>query len=148
MDISQLLTFCHQQGGSDLHVTSEEPPMIRIDGDMKKMKVPALTPDECQTALYDIMNDSQRNKFEATNDVDFSIELGDTCRFRVNVFRQRNGMGAVFRVIPTEIMSFQQLELPSILGDIIQKERGIILVTGPTGSGKSTTLAAMLTKGK
>lgn len=144
MDISQLLSFCHQQGGSDLHVTSGEPPMIRIDGDVKKMKVPPLEAEQCQASLYDIMNDAQRNKFEATNDVDFSIELGDTCRFRVNIFRQRNGMGAVFRVIPTEIMSFEQLQLPSILGEIIRKERGIILVTGPTGSGKSTTLAAMV----
>ena len=118
--------------------------MIRIDGDMKKMKMPPLEAEQAQEALYDIMNDGQRNKFEATNDVDFSIELGETCRFRVNIFRQRRGMGAVFRVIPTEIMSFKELALPQILGQIIKKERGLILVTGQTGSGKSTTLAAMI----
>ena len=144
MDISQLLQFCHSQGGSDLHISAGEPPMIRVDGDMKKLKVPPMDGEQTQGALYDIMGDSQRNKFEATNDVDFSIELGETCRFRVNIFRQRRGMGAVFRVIPTEILSFQELGLPQILGDLCKKEKGLILVTGPTGSGKSTTLAAMI----
>jgi twitching motility protein PilT len=144
MDITQLLTFLHQQGGSDLHISAGEPPMIRVDGDMKKIKVPALTTEQTQSMLYDIMGDSQRKGFEEKNDIDFSIELGDKARFRVNIFKQRRGMGAVFRIIPTKILSLEQLNMPSILAQITRKEKGLVLVTGPTGSGKSTTLAAMI----
>ena len=144
MDITQLLTFCFQQGGSDLHISAGEPPLIRVNGDMKRVKVPALSPEHTQSMLYDIMGDSQRKGFEEKSDIDFSIELGDTARFRVNIFRQRRGMGAVFRIIPTKIQSLEQLGLPPILGQLTRKEKGLILVTGPTGSGKSTTLAAMI----
>jgi twitching motility protein PilT len=144
MDISQLLTFCVQQGGSDLHISAGEPPMIRIDGSMKKMKMPPLTPDQTRDGLYDIMGDAQRAVFEEKNDIDFSIELGTMARFRVNIFNQNRGMGGVFRVIPTKIMTMEELSLPPVLAQIIKKEKGIILVTGPTGSGKSTTLAAMI----
>lgn len=144
MDISQLLTFTFQQNGSDLHISAGEPPLIRVDGDMKKVKVPSLTAEQTQAMLYDIMNDHQRKVFEEKSDVDFSIELGESVRFRVNVFRQRKGMGAVFRIIPTKILSLEQLGVPSILSQLCRKEKGLVLVTGPTGSGKSTTLAAMI----
>ncbi|MCB0345336.1 MAG: type IV pilus twitching motility protein PilT [Bdellovibrionales bacterium] len=144
MDIAQLLTFTYQQGGSDLHISAGEPPIIRVDGDMKKVKVPALSPEQTHAMLYDIMGDAQRKGFEESNDVDFSMELGEEARFRVNIFRQRRGMGAVFRTIPSVIMSIEQLGLPDILKELVRKERGLVLVTGPTGSGKSTTLAAMI----
>jgi twitching motility protein PilT len=144
MDITQLLTFCYQQNGSDLHVSSGEPPLIRVDGSMRKIKVPPLTLEQTQSMLYDIMSDTHRKVFEEKSDIDFSIELGDAARFRVNVFRQRRGMGAVFRLIPTKILTLEQLGLPSILAKLTRKEKGLVLVTGPTGSGKSTTLAAML----
>jgi len=141
MDITQ---FCFQQGGSDLHVSAGEPPMIRVDGSMRKVKVPALTTEQSQSMLYDIMGDNQRKIFEERSDIDFSIELGETARFRVNVFRQRRGMAAVFRIIPTKILTLEQLGMPSILAKLTRKEKGLILVTGPTGSGKSTTLAGMI----
>lgn len=144
MDITQLLTFTFQQKGSDLHISAGEPPMIRVDGSMRKVKVPPLNPEQTQAMLYDIMDDSQRRKFEETSDVDFSIDLGETARFRVNIFRQRKGMGAVFRIIPTKILSLEQLAMPPILSQMCKREKGLILVTGPTGSGKSTTLAAMI----
>ena len=144
MDITQLLRFAHEQGASDLHISAGEPPMMRISGDMKKVKAPPLAPEETQTLLYDIMGDAQRKTFDETNDVDFSIDVGDMARFRVNIFRQRRGVGAVFRTIPTEIMTAEQLGLPDVVKDLTRYERGLVLVTGPTGSGKSTTLAAMI----
>ena len=144
MDISQLLTFAYQQNASDLHVTAGEPPMIRVDGSMKKVKVPALDDEQTQSMIYDIMNDGQRKVFEEYSDIDFSIELGEMARFRVNVFRQHRGIGAVFRKIPSEVLTMAQLNLPSILSQLCRREKGLVLVTGPTGSGKSTTLAAML----
>lgn len=144
MDITQLLTFLFQQGGSDLHISAGESPMVRVDGDIKKIKVPLLTAEQTQSMLYDIMNDGQRKVFEERSDIDFSIELGETARFRVNIFRQRKGMGAVFRTIPTKILSLEQLGMPPTLAKMCRLEKGLILVTGPTGSGKSTTLAAMI----
>lgn len=144
MDITQLLTFSFQQRGSDLHISAGEPPMIRVDGDIKKLKVPPLSTEQTQTMLYDIMGDNQRKIFEEKSDIDFSIELGETARFRVNIFRQRKGMGAVFRLIPTKILSLEQLGHPSILAQMTRREKGLVLVTGPTGSGKSTTLAGMI----
>jgi len=144
MDITELLSFCHQQGGSDLHVTAGETPMIRVDGSMRRVNIPELEEEEAQQMLYDIMNDNQRKIFEEYNDIDFSIELGDLARFRVNIFRQRRGMGAVFRTIPTRILTLDQLQMPPIMKTLARKEKGLVLVTGPTGSGKSTTLAAIL----
>lgn len=144
LDITQLLQFCYQQKGSDLHVSAGEPPLMRVDGQMQRIKVPSLSVEQTQSMLYDIMGDNQRKVFEEKSDIDFSIELGETARFRVNIFRQRRGMGAVFRLIPTTILTLEQLSLPSILSKITRKEKGLILVTGPTGSGKSTTLAAMI----
>lgn len=144
MDISQLLLFAHQQHASDLHISAGEPPMIRVHGDIKKVSAPALTLEQTQAMLYDIMNDNQRKLFEELSDIDFSMAIGDIARFRVNVFRQHRGMGAVFREIPSKVPSMEQLGLPSILADITRREKGLVLVTGPTGSGKSTTLAAMI----
>ncbi|RIL05590.1 MAG: twitching motility protein PilT, partial [Proteobacteria bacterium] len=144
MDITQLLQFAYQQDASDLHISAEEPPMVRVHGDIKKIKVPPLTPEQTHSMIYDIMNDHQRRVFEEKSDIDFSMELGDIARFRVNVFRQNRGLGAVFRKIPTKILTLEELHMPKILADISRKEKGLVLVTGPTGSGKSTTLAAMV----
>lgn len=144
MDITQLLQFATQQDASDLHISAGEPPMVRVHGSMKKIKIPALTAEQTHAMVYDIMGDSQRKHFEEFSDIDFSMALGDVARFRVNVFRQQRGVGAVFRKIPTKIMSFEELALPPILSSLCKREKGLILVTGPTGSGKSTTLAAMI----
>ena len=144
MDITQLLTFGVEQGASDCHLSAGEPPMLRINGDLKKLDHPVLTREQVHTMIYDMMNDLQRKIFEEHHECDFSFEIGDIARFRVNVFIQRRGAGAVFRTIPTKILSLEQLGMPTIMRQLCQKEKGLILVTGPTGSGKSTTLAAML----
>ena len=144
MDIAQLLQFSCQQDASDLHISAGEPPMIRVHGDVKKIKVPPLTAEQTHAMIYDIMGDGQRKSFEEASDLDFSMQLGEVARFRVNVYRQNRGLGAVFRKIPTKIMSFEQLNLPPGLAELTHREKGLILVTGPTGSGKSTTLAAMI----
>jgi twitching motility protein PilT len=144
MDITQLLQFAYQQDASDLHISAGEPPMIRVHGDMKKIKVPPLTTEQTHAMIYDIMGDSQRKHFEEHSDIDFSMQVGDIARFRVNVFRQNRGVGAVFRKIPTKIATLEELGMPQVLADLSRKEKGLVLVTGPTGSGKSTTLAAMI----
>ena len=144
MDITQLLAFGVEQGASDCHLSAGEPPMIRIDGDLKKLDNPALTKEEVHALVYDIMNDAQRRAFEETHECDFSFELGKVARFRVNVFLQRKGEGAVFRTIPTKVLSLEELGMPPILKQLCEKDKGLILVTGPTGSGKSTTLAGMV----
>ena len=144
MDITQLLQFAVQHDASDLHISAGEPPMVRVHGSMKKIKVPALTSDQTHSMVYDIMSDAHRKNFEEFSELDFSMQLGDTARFRVNVFRQNRGLGAVFRQIPTKILSLEQLGMPPVLRDVSIREKGLVLVTGPTGSGKSTTLAAML----
>jgi len=144
MDITQLLAFGVEQGASDCHLSAGEPPMIRIHGDLKKLDHAPLTKEEAHALVYDIMNDAQRKAFEETHECDFSFEMGAVARFRVNVFMQRKGEGAVFRTIPTKILTLEQLEMPGILKQLCEKEKGLILVTGPTGSGKSTTLAGMV----
>jgi twitching motility protein PilT len=144
MDITQLLAFGVEQGASDCHLSAGEPTMIRIHGDLKKLDHAPLTKEEAHALVYDIMNDAQRKAFEETHECDFSFEMGTLARFRVNVFMQRKGEGAVFRTIPTKILTLEQLEMPAILKQLCEKERGLILVTGPTGSGKSTTLAGMV----
>jgi twitching motility protein PilT len=144
MDITQLLTFGVEQGASDCHLSSGEPPMLRIHGDLKKLDHPALTKEEVHAMVFDMMNDHQRRVFQETHECDFSFELGTIARFRVNVFLQRRGEAAVFRTIPTKILPLEQLGMPPIIRQLCDKEKGLILVTGPTGSGKSTTLAAML----
>ena len=118
--------------------------MLRVHGDMKKVKVPPLTAEETTAMVYDIMGDNQRKVFEERSELDFSMQLGEIARFRVNVFRQNRGVGAVFRKIPTTILNLEQLGMPAIIADISRREKGLVLVTGPTGSGKSTTLAAMI----
>jgi len=144
MDVTQLLAFGVEQGASDCHLSSGEPPMLRVDGDLKKLDHPPLTKEQVHALVYDIMTDSQRKTFEESHECDFSFEMGAVARFRVNVFMQRKGEGAVFRTIPTKIVSLEELEMPPILKHLCDKEKGLILVTGPTGSGKSTTLAAMI----
>src|SRR4051812_7758184 len=144
MDITQLLAFTTERGASDCHLSSGEPPMIRINGDLKKLDYPALSKEDTHALVYDIMNDTQRKNFEETRECDFSFELGTVARFRVNVFMQRKGEAAVFRTIPTKVLTLEELGMPPILKQLCDKEKGLILVTGPTGSGKSTTLAAMV----
>src|SRR5689334_14647593 len=144
MDISKLLTFSAKEGASDCHISAGEPPMIRLHGDLKKLDHPPLTPEETHALVYDMMSDAQRKTFEEKRECDFSFELGDIARFRVNVFVQNRGLGAVFRNIPTEIIPLEKLGMPPIVRQLCDKEKGLILVTGPTGSGKSTTLASMV----
>ena len=144
MDITELLVFAVGQGASDCHLSAGEPPMIRIHGDLKKLDHPSMPREEVHGLIYDIMNDAQRKVFEETHECDFSFEMGTVGRFRVNVFLQRKGLGAVFRTIPTKIQSLEDLGMPPILKQICSKEKGLVLVTGPTGSGKSTTLAAII----
>jgi twitching motility protein PilT len=144
MDITELLAFGVQQDASDCHLSAGEPPMIRIHGDLKRLDHPAMTKEEVHALVYDIMSDSQRKTFEESHECDFSFELSSLARFRVNVFMQRKGEGAVFRTIPTKILTLEELGMPPILKQLCEKEKGLILVTGPTGSGKSTTLAAMV----
>jgi len=144
MDITQLLTFGVEQNASDCHLSSGEPPMLRVNGDLKKLDLPAFSQVEVHALVYDIMNDAQRKNFEESLECDFSFEMGGLARFRVNVFMQRKGEAAVFRTIPTKILTLEQLGMPGILKQLCEKEKGLILVTGPTGSGKSTTLAAMV----
>lgn len=144
MEITQLLAFGVEQGASDCHLSSGEPPMLRVNGDLKKLDHASLSKEDVHTMVYDIMNDSQRKTFEESHECDFSFELGEIARFRVNVFMQRKGEGAVFRTIPTEILTLEQLGMPPVLKQLCSREKGLVLVTGPTGSGKSTTLAAMI----
>ena len=144
MDISELLAFTVKNNASDLHISAGEPPMIRIHGDMTRIKVPPLEDRAVQSMVYDIMTDNQRKAFEEHLELDFSFALGDVARFRVNAFWQNRGMSAVFRVIPTEVFTLEQLKCPEVFASIAMEPRGLCLVTGPTGSGKSTTLAAML----
>jgi twitching motility protein PilT len=144
MDITELLAFSAKQAASDLHISAGMPPLIRVDGDIRRINVPALNHKDVHRMIYYIMNDKQRRDYEEFLALDFSFEVPGIARFRVNVFNQNRGAGAVFRTIPSEVLTMSQLGL----GDIFQKfsmmARGLVLVTGPTGSGKSTTLAAML----
>jgi twitching motility protein PilT len=144
VDIAQLLTFSVKNNASDLHLSAGVPPMIRVDGDVKRVNMPALSHKEVHAMVYDIMNDRQRKDYEEFFETDFSFEIPKLARFRVNAFNQARGAGAVFRTIPSEILTLEDLMAPKIFKDISMYPRGIVLVTGPTGSGKSTTLAAMV----
>ncbi|MGB5306315.1 MAG: type IV pilus twitching motility protein PilT [Gammaproteobacteria bacterium] len=144
MDIAELLTFSVKNGASDLHLSAELPPMIRVDGDMRKINVPALDHKTVHGLVYDIMNDKQRKDYEEFLETDFSFEIPNLARFRVNAFNHNRGAGAVFRTIPEEILTLEDLGCPSSFKTIADNPRGLVLVTGPTGSGKSTTLAAMM----
>src|SRR3954468_6007614 len=144
VDVAQLLAFAVKNNASDLHLSAGVPPMIRVGGDMKRVNMPALSHKEVHSMVYDIMNDKQRKAFEEFFETDFSFEIPKLARFRVNAFNQNRGAGAVFRSIPSTILSLDDLAAPKIFRDLCMLPRGLVLVTGPTGSGKSTTLAGMV----
>ena len=144
MEISELLAFSVKNGASDLHLSSGMPPLIRVDGDIRRINVPPLDHKQVHGFVYDIMNDGQRKDYEAHMECDFSFEIPNLARFRVNAFNQNRGAAAVFRTIPSTILTLDQMKAPAIFKEFVQTPRGIVLVTGPTGSGKSTTLAAMI----
>lgn len=144
MDIAELLAFSVKNKASDLHLSAGLPPMIRVDGDVRRINIPALEHKQVHSLIYDIMSDKQRHDYEEFYETDFSFEIPGLARFRVNVFNQNRGAAAVFRTIPAEVLSLEDLGCPRIFKELIEQPQGLILVTGPTGSGKSTTLAAMV----
>ncbi len=144
MDIAQLLAFGVKQGASDLHLSAGLPPMIRVDGDIRRINVPEMDHKQVHDMIYDIMSDKQRKDYEEYLETDFSFEIPGLARFRVNAFNHNRGAGGVFRTIPSKILSLEDLNAPKIFQEISEYPRGIVLVTGPTGSGKSTTLAGMV----
>jgi twitching motility protein PilT len=144
MDIGELLAFGVKNGCSDLHLSAGLPPMIRVDGDMRRINIPPMEHKEAHGLMYDIMNDKQRKDYEEFLECDFSFEIPGLARFRVNAFNHNRGAGGVFRTIPSTILTLEDLKAPKIFKEIADYPRGIVLVTGPTGSGKSTTLAAMI----
>jgi len=144
--LNALLKTMVEQGGSDLHVTTNSPPQVRIDGKLRQLNMPPMTPTETKQISYSILTDIQKHRLEEDLEIDFSFGIKGLARFRANVFHQRGAVAAVFRTIPYEIRSFRELGLPGVVERICEKPRGLVLVTGPTGSGKSTTLAAMLDK--
>ncbi|MEO6462218.1 MAG: type IV pilus twitching motility protein PilT [Candidatus Eisenbacteria bacterium] len=143
-DLTALLTFAKEAGASDVHISSGVAPLLRVRGQMTPLEMPALTADETRRVLFDILNDGQKRDFEARHDLDFAFEIPGVSRFRGNLFVQQRGMGAVFRLVPNRILSLEDLGMPKVLRDLANKEKGLVVVTGPTGSGKSTTLAAMV----
>ncbi|MEM7098919.1 MAG: type IV pilus twitching motility protein PilT [Pseudomonadota bacterium] len=144
MDITELLAFSAKQGASDLHLSAGLPPMIRVDGDVRRINLPPLEHQEVHGLIYEIMNDKQRKDFEEFLETDFSFEVPGVARFRVNAFNQNRGAGAVFRTIPSKVLTMDDLGMGQVFKDVSMVPRGLVLVTGPTGSGKSTTLAAMV----
>ena len=144
MDISELLAFVVKNKASDLHLSSGLPPMIRVHGDVRRINLPALEHKDVHGMVYDIMNDGQRKFYEENLECDFSFAIPNLARFRVNAFVQQRGAAAVMRTIPSKILSLEELKAPKIFGEIADQPRGLVLVTGPTGSGKSTTLAGMV----
>jgi twitching motility protein PilT len=144
MDISELLAFVVKNKASDLHLSAGLPPMIRVHGDVRRINLPALEHKDVHAMVYDIMNDGQRKFYEENLECDFSFAIPNLARFRVNAFVQHRGAGAVFRTIPSKVLTLEELKCPKVFVDISSQPRGVVLVTGPTGSGKSTTLAAMI----
>ncbi len=144
MDITELLAFSAKQGASDLHLSAGLPPMIRVDGDVRRINLPPLEHQEVHALIYEIMNDKQRKDYEEFLETDFSFEVPGVARFRVNAFNQNRGAGAVFRTIPSKVLTMEDLGMGQVFKDVSMTPRGLVLVTGPTGSGKSTTLAAMI----
>ena len=144
MDISELLAFSVKNKASDLHLSSGLPPMIRVHGDVRRINLPPLDHTEVHAMVYDIMNDAQRKQFDEHLECDFSFDLPGLARFRVNAFNQDRGAAAVLRTIPSRVLSLEELQCPRVFADFSTRPRGLVLVTGPTGSGKSTTLAAMV----
>ncbi len=144
MELSELLGFAVKNGASDIHVTAGLPPLIRIDGEIRRIKVDVLPDHQVLEMITGIMMDSQRKQFEEYWECDFAFEIPNVARFRVNAFNQGRGPAAAFRVVPTEVLTLEQINAPAIFREMSEKPRGMVLVTGPTGSGKSTTLAAMI----
>lgn len=144
MDITQLLAFTVKNNASDLHLSAGLPPMIRVDGDIHRINMPDIDNKQMAELIYSTMNDQQRRDYEADLEVDFSYSVPGLARFRVNAFHHHRGLGGAFRVIPSEIRTLEELEAPAVFKEIVEVPRGLILVTGPTGAGKSTTLAAMI----
>lgn len=144
MDITELLTFSVQQNASDLHLSAGLPPMLRTQGDVRRIDTPALEANTIQNLIFGIMNEAQQEQFKQDLEADFSYELPAIARFRVNVFQHNRGIGAVFRTIPSQVLTLEELKTPEIFKELAMMPRGLVLVTGPTGSGKSTTLAAMV----
>ena len=144
MDITELLAFSAKNGASDLHLSAGLPPMIRVDGEVRRINLPAMEHKDVHRLVYDIMNDKQRRDYEEFWETDFSFEIPGVARFRVNAFNQNRGAGAVFRTIPSKVLTMDDLGMGKVFKDISEYARGIVLVTGPTGSGKSTTLAAII----
>ncbi len=142
--IRQLLKVMTDRGGSDLHVTTGTPPQIRIDGSLVPLRTPPLTPIETKALCYEVLSDEQKVRFERDNELDFSFNVKGISRFRANVFMQRGAVGAAFRAIPFKVRTLEELGVPPVLKELAHLPRGLVLVTGPTGSGKSTTLAAMI----
>ena len=140
----QLLKAMIEKGASDLHITTGTAPQLRIDGKLHPLRMPPLTPPETKQICYSVLTDTQKHRFEENNELDLSFSVQKLSRFRANVFLQRGNVAGAFRAIPFKIKTFEELALPKVVADLTQKPRGLILVTGPTGSGKSTTLATML----
>ena len=145
-NLHQLLKAMIEKGGSDLHITTSSPPQLRIDGKLQPLKMPPLSPPETKQLCYSVLTDAQKHKFEETNELDLSFGVRGLSRFRANVFMQRGAVAGAFRAIPYKIKTFEELGLPRVISDITKKPRGLVLVTGPTGSGKSTTLATIIDK--
>lgn len=144
--LSELLKKMTELGGSDLHITTNSPPQVRVDGHLRPLEYPEMSPSDTKQLAYSVLTDAQKHRFEETLELDFSFGIKGLSRFRANLFNQRGAVGAVFRAIPYEIKTFDALGLPQVVRKLCEKPRGLILVTGPTGSGKSTTLAAMIDK--
>jgi len=144
--LPELLHTLVQMEGSDLHITTNTPPQVRVHGHLTRLEGAALTPSETKQLAYSVLTDAQKKRFEESFELDFSFGIKGLARFRVNMFNQRGAVGAVYRLIPERIRPFQELNLPPVLANLAERPRGLVLVTGPTGSGKSTTLAAMIDK--
>ena len=144
MEITELLKFAVRNKASDLHLSAGMPPLIRVHGNVRRLNVDPLPHAKVHEMVHSVMTDAQKKVFDEHQDCDFSFEIDGLSRFRVNAFRQNRGMGAVFRAIPSKILTLEELKAPKVFADLALKPRGLVLVTGPTGSGKSTTLAAMI----
>ena len=144
MEIYELLNFMREVGASDLHLSPYSVPIVRVDGEMRKSKLETLLPEEVHMLIYDIMNDEQRKKYEEEMELDFACDFLTMGRFRVNVFKTLNGDTAVLRAVTAEVFTFEELRLPDVLKEVVSKKKGLVLVTGPTGSGKSTTLNTLI----
>src|SRR6187200_818155 len=144
--LPELLQTLVENNGSDLHITTDTPPQIRVHGHLRPLDLPPLGPSDTKALTYSVLTDSQKKRFEESLELDFSFGIKGLARFRCNMFNQRGAVAAVYRLIPEKIRSFQELGLPPVLAALAERPRGLVLVTGPTGSGKSTTLAAMLDK--